>query len=152
MREESTSPASPFRRLHHVCVVVRDIEATVAYYEHLGIGPWYDYPKSSPYLELEVPNEEGSHSLTYKCCDLDNFQIQLCMPSEHDTPQKRFLDEKGEGVYHLGFDVDDLISGVQSGRDLGLAVVSRGLRENGTGFCYFDTAAGAGTTLEIRKS
>ena len=143
---------SPFRRLHHVCVIVRDLDAAVAYYERLGIGPWFDYPKSSPYVELEVPSEEGTKAMRYKCCDLENFQLQLCEPSEHDIPQRRFLDERGEGLFHLGFDVEDLPAGIQTGRDLGLGVVSRGLRENGTGFCYFDTQEGAGTTLEIRKS
>ncbi|WP_347344800.1 VOC family protein [Microbacterium sp.] len=143
---------SPFRRLHHVCVIVRDLEAAVSYYETLGIGPWFDYPKSSPYVELEVPSEEGTKAMRYKCCDLENFQLQLCEPSEHDTPQRRFLDERGEGIFHLGFDVDDLSAGTDLGRALGLGVISRGVRENGTGFCYFDTREGAGTILEIRKS
>lgn len=150
--QTGTQDNSPFRRLHHVCVVVRDLEKARAYYESLGIGPWYDYPKSSPYIELEVPSEEGSKAIRYACCDLENFQLQLCEPSEHDTPQRRFLDVRGEGIYHIGFDVDDFAASVQAGRDLGLGVIARGLRANGTGFCYFDTKEGAGTTLEIRKS
>ena len=52
----------------------------------------------------------------------------------------------------IGFDVDDLSAGTDLGRALGLGVISRGVRENGTGFCYFDTREGAGTILEIRKS
>ncbi|MFT3876517.1 MAG: VOC family protein [Propioniciclava sp.] len=144
--------ATPFRRLHHICVIVRDLEASVAYYEKIGIGPWFDYPKSSPYIELEVPSEEGTKAMRYKCCDLENFQLQLCEPSEHPTPQRRFLDERGEGVFHIGFDVDDFEAEVNAGRELGLDIISRGLRANGTGFCYFDTTAGAGTILEIRKS
>ncbi|MFT4306989.1 MAG: VOC family protein [Microbacterium sp.] len=146
-----TSP-SPFRRLHHVCVIVRDLDEAVARYEELGIAPWFDYPKSSPYVELEVPSEEGTKAMRYKCCDLENFQLQLCEPSEHDTPQRRFLDERGEGVYHLGFDVDDLAGSIELGCDMGLSVISRGLRQDGTGFCYFDTAAALGTTLEVRRS
>jgi catechol 2,3-dioxygenase-like lactoylglutathione lyase family enzyme len=38
--------AKLFDRLHHVCIVVHDLEKTVAYYEKLGIGPWFDYPKT----------------------------------------------------------------------------------------------------------
>ena len=29
-----------FRRLHHVCIVVHDIEQAMADYESVGIGPW----------------------------------------------------------------------------------------------------------------
>lgn len=55
-----------------------------------------------------------------------------------DSPQKRFLDEHGEGVYHLGFEADlDRAEGF--GRTMGLPVIGRARREDNTGFCYFDT-------------
>jgi catechol 2,3-dioxygenase-like lactoylglutathione lyase family enzyme len=142
---------SPFRRLHHVCIVVRDLDEAVAYYEKLGVGPWYDYPKGAPYAELEVPNPEGSASLRYKCADLENFQLQLCQPSNIDSPQKLFLDEHGEGVYHLGFE-SDLDEAQKFARSHGLHVIARGLRVDGSGFCYFDTRAGAGTVLSVRRT
>ena len=38
------------------------------------------------------------------------------------------------------------------GRALGLGVVARGKRVDGSGFCYFDTREEAGIVLEVRKS
>jgi catechol 2,3-dioxygenase-like lactoylglutathione lyase family enzyme len=35
---------SVFRHVHHVCIVVPDIQAAVSYYESIGIGPWKDFP------------------------------------------------------------------------------------------------------------
>lgn len=141
-----------FNKLHHVCVVVHDLEKKVAYYEKLGIGPWYDYPKAGPYVEFEVPNSEASKAMRYKCVDFENFQLQLCEPGELDSPQRRFLDAHGEGVYHLGFEVPDRDQAEAAGRALGLDVVARGTRADKSGFCYFDTRADAGVVLEIRKS
>jgi catechol 2,3-dioxygenase-like lactoylglutathione lyase family enzyme len=141
-----------FSNLHHVCIVVHDLDKTVAYYEKLGIGPWYDYPKSSPYVVLDVPNKEASEAMRYKCADLENFQLQLCQPGELDSPQRRFLEERGEGVYHLGFEVPDRDQAEAAGRALGLAVIARGARADKSGFCYFDTRREAGVVLEIRKS
>jgi catechol 2,3-dioxygenase-like lactoylglutathione lyase family enzyme len=141
-----------FDKLHHVCIVVRDLERTVAYYERLGVGPWYDYPKAGPYVEFEVPNAEASKAMRYKCADLDNFQLQLCEPNELDSPQRRFLDQHGEGVYHLGFEVDDRDAAEARGRSLGLKVMARGSRADRSGFCYFDTRNDAGVVLEIRKT
>jgi len=135
-----------------VCIVVNDLERATEFYVSLGVGPWMDYPKGAPYIELDVPNEAGSGALRYMCCDLENFQLQLCQPSRDDTPQRRFLDEHGEGVYHLGFEVEDLADAEAQGRSLGLSVTSRGIREDGTGFCYFDTRRKGGTVLEVRKS
>jgi catechol 2,3-dioxygenase-like lactoylglutathione lyase family enzyme len=141
-----------FNRLHHVCIVVRDLEKSVAFYESIGVGPWYDYPKAGAYLEFEVPNLAASQATRYKCADLANFQLQLCQPAGGDSPQQRFLDRNGEGVYHLGFEVEERTAAEAAGRALGLGVIARGARADGSGFCYFDTQDRAGTVLEIRKS
>ena len=142
----------PFRTLHHICIVVHDLDRAVAYYEKLGVGPWFDYPKGGAYVEFEVPNRKASDAMRYKCVDLDNVQIQLCQPSELDSPQRRFLDAHGEGVYHLGFEVPDRDAAECAGRALGLGVTARGKRADGSGFAYFDTRPQAGVVLEIRKT
>ena len=144
--------AQLFNTLHHVCIVVRNLEKTVAYYESLGVGPWFDYPKKSAYLEFDVPNKAASDAMRYKCVDLDNVQIQLCEPSPLDSPQRCFLDTHGEGVYHLGFEVPDRDAAEADARSLGLGVTARGKRADGSGFAYFDTRASAGVVLEIRKT
>jgi len=140
-----------FKKLHHICIVVKDLDATVSYYERLGVGPWFDYPKSGSYVEFEVPNQEASKAMRYKCVNLDNVQIQLCEPGTLDSPQARFLRERGEGVYHLGFEAADMAQAEAQGKTLGLDVIARGRREDGGGFCYYDTRDKAGTVLEVRK-
>jgi catechol 2,3-dioxygenase-like lactoylglutathione lyase family enzyme len=141
-----------FDSLHHVCIVVHDLDRAVAYWQRLGTGPWLDYPKAGTYIDFEVPNAEASQAMRYKCCDLGNVQIQLCQPPALDCPQRRFLDAHGEGVYHLGFEVADRDAAEGQGRALGLAVMARGRRADGSGFAYFDTREGAGVTLEIRRT
>ncbi|AKR56899.1 glyoxalase [Devosia sp. H5989] len=143
---------SPFKHVHHICIVVQDLEKAVAYYETLGVGPWFDYPKHGAYVVFEVPNKQASDAMRYKCCDLDNVQIQLCQPPEMESPQRRFLDEHGEGVYHLGFEVPDRGAAEETAASLGLGVIARGHRADQSGFCYFDTKQGAGVVLEIRKT
>jgi methylmalonyl-CoA/ethylmalonyl-CoA epimerase len=149
---EERAVQSPFRKLHHICIVVKDLQRTVEFYQSVGVGPWRDYPKVSHYVELEVPDEAASAELVYKVADLENFQLQLCQPSGADSPQRRFLDMHGDGIYHVGFEVEDLSAGQDAGLGMGLEILSRGRRENGTGFCYFDTRKEAGTILEIRKT
>lgn len=101
---------------------------------------------------FEVPNPRASAEMRYKCVDLDNIQIQLCQPSPADSPQRRFLGARGEGVYHLGFEVADCAAAEAAGRARGLDVTARGRRADGTGFVYFDTRNQAGVVLEVRKS
>jgi catechol 2,3-dioxygenase-like lactoylglutathione lyase family enzyme len=147
-----TSPAgTPFRRLHHVCIVVHDIDRAQAYYESIGVGPWREYPPLTEYVDLDVPDVEAFRQMRYRVVDLDNVQLQLCEPPRRECPQRRFLDTHGEGVFHLGFehDVDEAIA---KGTALGLDVLMRGQRPDGSGFVYFDTGEQAGVVLETRRS
>jgi catechol 2,3-dioxygenase-like lactoylglutathione lyase family enzyme len=140
-----------FRTLHHICIVVHDIEASMDYYESIGIGPWQHYPPLSGFTKRSMPNEEAFAAMTYRFVDLENVQLQLCEPPMLDCPQRRFLDAKGEGVFHLGFEYPLAEAATVAG-DLGLNVLMRGERDNGTGFVYFDTAERAGYVLMTRQS
>ena len=142
---------SPFRQLHHICLVVHDIDAAVSYYEGLGIGPWQDYPPLSQFADLNVPSPEAFGQLKYRYVDLDNVQIQLCEPPQLDCAQRRFLDTHGEGVFHIGFEAE-LDTATSQAKPSGLGVLMSGRRENGTGFVYFDTLDQAGVVWMCRQT
>jgi methylmalonyl-CoA/ethylmalonyl-CoA epimerase len=142
---------SPFRHLHHICLVVHDIDAATAYYEGLGIGPWRDYPPLSQYSDLHVPDPEAFGRLKYRYADLDNVQIQLCEPPQLDCPQRRFLDARGEGVFQIGFEAN-LEEATAQGQAAGLEVLMSGRRDDRTGFVYFDTLEAAGVAWMCRQT
>lgn len=144
--------ADRFRKLHHICIVVHDIDRTQAHYESIGIGPWEAYPPLSEYEELDVPNVAGFRSMRYRICNLPSVQMQLCQPSQDPSPQRWFLDEKGEGVFHIGFEVPDADAAEEAARQDGMSVLMRGRRANRTGFTYYDTADSAGVTLLTRAT
>lgn len=140
---------SAFSKLHHLCVVVQDIDRAQAYYESVGIGPWHEYPPLHEYTELDVPDPDGFRALKYRYAWIGDQQFQLCEPGPADTPQRRFLDTKGEGVFHVGFEVPDANAAEVT---VPAEPLMRGRRGNGSGFTYFDTAEQAGVVLEIRQS
>ena len=142
---------TPFHQLHHLCLVVHDIDKTQAYYESIGVGPWREYPPLTEYTDLDVPNRDAFLAMRYRVADLDNVQLQLCQPPDLDCPQRRFLDTHGEGVFHLGFE-HDLDDAVARAGTAGVDVLMRGRRPDGSGFVYFETAGGAGVVLETRRS
>ena len=145
--------SDPFGKLHHICIAVRDIEEKIKFFESIGIGPWRDYPPLGEYKEIDVPNYEGFRALRFVEANIGNVEIQLVQPSEeHDTPQKRFLDEHGEGVYHIGFVIDDANEAEHSLEEKGLRTTSRGRRDDQSGFNYYDTKKSAGVVLLTRKS
>ncbi|MGF7163482.1 catechol 2,3-dioxygenase-like lactoylglutathione lyase family enzyme [Rhodoligotrophos appendicifer] len=143
---------SNFDKLHHICFVVHDIDKAQAHYESIGIGPWQDYPPLTEYEELEVPDRAAFMALQYRICNLPNVQLQLCQPGKQQTPQRVHLDTKGEGVFHIGFEVPDANSAEQEAHGNGLSPLMRGRRKNGTGFTYYDTADKVGVILATRAT
>jgi methylmalonyl-CoA/ethylmalonyl-CoA epimerase len=141
-----------FDKIHHVCIVVHDIDKARAYYEAIGIGPWEVYPPLVEYTDLQVPNPDAFVKMRYQTCNMPTIQFQLCQPPQEDCPQRRFLDTRGEGVFHIGFEVADCDAGEAAADARGLKVQMRGRRSNGGGFAYFDTASQAGVILEIRTT
>ena len=139
-------------KLHHICIVVHDINKTQAYYESIGVGPWAAYPPLTEYEELDVPDPTGFMNMQYRICNLPNIQLQLCQPGEDATPQRVHLDTKGEGVFHLGFEVPNADAAEEEARLRGLPTRMRGRRSNHTGFNYYDTADHAGVTLLTRST
>ncbi len=141
-----------FDKLHHICVIVEDIDAAQKYYESIGIGPWIAYPPMTEYAELDVPNPQAFFKLQYRVCNLRNIQWQLCQPDDQPSPQREFLNKKGPGVYHIGFEVTDANAAESEAKLHNLNVISRGRRANGSGFTYYDSLTKAGMTLLTRAT
>ena len=140
-----------FNALHHVCIVVHDIDKSVAYYESIGIGPWIDYPPLDNIdQDLQMPDLKGFFETKFKFARLANVQLLLCQPGTGNTPQRIFLETHGEGVFHLAFQTSDCDVAESAAQAAGLVPFMRGRRSDGSGFTYFDSAADAGVVLEIR--
>jgi len=140
-----------FQTLHHICIVVHEINRAVEYYSSIGIGPWNDYPPLTEYTNLSVPNVDAFRRMKYKIVNIANVQLQLCEPPQLDCPQRRFLDSRGEGVFHIGFEAE-IDTAVADAAEVGLDVLMRGQRPDGSGFVYFDTLDAAGVVLMNRKT
>ncbi|QDC26668.1 hypothetical protein FE374_10470 [Georgenia yuyongxinii] len=144
-----------FSRFHHICIVVSDIDRSVAAYESIGIGPWNDMSALPPITEFTIDGEaaELAGGFRYREAHVDGVAIRLCEPPEGDSPQRRFLDTKGQGVFHVGFAVDDIVAAdTEVTQALGLSAYIRGRRSDGSGWTHFDTSEKFGVLLELRQS
>ena len=94
--------SGPVRRLDHVAIAVEDTEAAIAYFSgRLGLTVVHTE-------ELETPRVK----LTY--LDAGNAFIQLVEPRDADSDVARFVAENGEGIHHICFGVDDVMSSAQA--------------------------------------
>jgi methylmalonyl-CoA/ethylmalonyl-CoA epimerase len=83
-------------RIHHVAVVVRDLDAALAFY------------RDTLRLELDVVMPIEGDGVKIGFLPVGESSIELVQPTRDDTGVARFLANKGEGFHHVCLEVDDL--------------------------------------------
>lgn len=87
---------TPPGRIHHVAVVVRSLDESVALYRDL-LG-----------LPLEAVQDIASDRVRIAFLGVGESKVELVEPTDDTTGVARFLAGKGEGFHHVCFEVPDL--------------------------------------------
>jgi catechol 2,3-dioxygenase-like lactoylglutathione lyase family enzyme len=89
-----------------VGVVVRNLNEAIEYYSKMfGLGPFQTIEFAPAHHW--VKGKPTPIRLKIGMCLWGSIQLELIEPLEGDAPHKWFLEEKGEGLQHLGFIVDN---------------------------------------------
>lgn len=142
---------SPFSRIHHIGVVVRDIDKTIDYLSSLGIGPFEPPHAEPPVTEKLVRGKPVDYSLKMSNAKMEGVNIELLQPVKGESVQKEFLESRGEGIQHIGFAVDDrdsLDSEVARLVKKGVKILSS-IKRPGGGNAYLDTGVVGGVVIEL---
>lgn len=113
----------------------------------LGIGPFvtpeihYD---EKHYLGEPIPDSEWVMGFA----SLGPIELELSQPVKGPSIYRDFLDERGEGLHHIGFDIDDLDSKIARCQELGIRIICSGRTAAG-GFAHIDTAVDGGPLIEL---
>jgi methylmalonyl-CoA/ethylmalonyl-CoA epimerase len=101
------------RRAHHIDFVVRDLDSAVERYASiLGVDP----------LPREKLEDRGVELVRF---EVGNLWIILVQPVRDDSPVQAFLDQHGEGFFHIAYQVDDVEGLAARLEDEGIRLVNR---------------------------
>ena len=126
-------------RVDQVGVVVRDLDrAREACRTFFG-------EESLPPLEFET----GGAKLRLAFFQAGEVQLELIQVVEGETLHSRFLRERGEGLHHLGYFVEDLEESLSRLEREGVRVLWRGEVPGAAKFAYLDTERRLGIVLEL---
>jgi len=99
---------SALNRLDHIAILVSDTDkALEIFHQKLGF----------PLVFSEILEDQGVR-LTH--LDMGGVQLQLVQPLRDDIPLAKVLAEKGEGLHHMCFYVDELARSVDDLRMKGV--------------------------------
>ena len=125
--------------LHHIGVVVKDIDETTKFFSSMfGLGPW-DISEATPTKDEVMVGEP--FRLKMAVAKLGETSLELLQPLNRRTIWSEFLETHGEGVQHIGFGVSNWNEVVSRLQKRGNRMVAGGLYR-GKRWCYFDTKPG----------
>lgn len=137
---------SVFSNIHHIGVVVKDLDRAIKYYESLGIGP-FEPRDTSKLTEKEMYGKPTDFKLKIAVAQLGPVKLELTQPDGNAPVQENFLKTRGEGINHLAFAVDNVLEARDKLVKKGLEVILS--TKTGTGrAAYFDTKVG-GVIFEV---
>ncbi len=134
--------------LCQIAIVVESIDETVKFYtEVFGIGPFeireVEFPTATYY------GRKAGYRGKRAFAQLGPVTLELIELIDGKTVHEDFLKEKGEGLHHIGFAVQDLKKCEEEAEKAGLKVVQGFKREDGSGFAYVDSDRIGGAMFEL---
>ena len=83
-------------KIDHIAIAVNDVEASAKIYQKaLGIDE----------IEFETVESEG---VKVAILPMENGRIELIQPTNEESPIKKFLDKKGQGLHHMALETDNI--------------------------------------------
>jgi methylmalonyl-CoA epimerase len=134
----TAEPASRLGRVHHVAVVVRDLDEALGFYRG-ALG-----------MELEVVLPIESDGVRIAFLPVGESKVELVEPTDPTTGVARFLESRGEGFHHVCFEVDDLAAELQRLADEGVELIDQAPRKGAEGpVAFIHPRAGHGVMVEL---
>jgi methylmalonyl-CoA/ethylmalonyl-CoA epimerase len=143
------------KKVVQVAIVVRDIEASSKLWADLLGMPVPEISTTRPGHEVKEiyrgKPSEGQVKLTF--FNLGQVVIELLQPISEGTSWKEFLDKKGEGVQHLGFQVEDPDKTSAELEKAGYPIIHQGRYDSNDGtYIYHETLDALGVVVELLHS
>jgi methylmalonyl-CoA/ethylmalonyl-CoA epimerase len=134
-----TPSQSLLTEIDHVAIAVRDLDAAIEYYRDT-FGCEVEH--------RETVERDGVEEALLKVAD---SYIQLLTPSRPDSPVAKYLENKGEGLHHIGYRVDDCAAALAAVKEQGHRVIDEAPRpgSRGTTVAFVHPKTAFGTLIEL---
>ncbi len=100
-------------KIDHIAIAVNDVEESSKIYQQaLGVDD----------VEFETVESEG---VKIAILHLENARIELIQPTNDESPIKKFLDKKGQGLHHMALDTDNIEGEVERMEGCGIQFLGK---------------------------
>ncbi|PKG23117.1 VOC family protein [Niallia nealsonii] len=127
--------------LDHVGIAVRNIDDALSFYLNVLNGSLEDrYTSDAPGVEVHVAVVKTADKV-----------IELLEPTNKNSPMARFIKQRGKGVHHIAYRVDNLEIAIHEASKNGIRFLENTRRTNlrGRRLIYINPASTDGTLIEL---
>jgi methylmalonyl-CoA/ethylmalonyl-CoA epimerase len=100
------------RKIEHIGIAVKDLEVSNLVFEKLFGAPAYKFE------DVETEGVTTSFFMN------GPNKIELLAATNPDSPIAKFIEKKGEGIHHIAFDVEDIVSEIGRLKNEGFIVLN----------------------------
>ncbi|TDE54957.1 methylmalonyl-CoA epimerase [Flavobacterium sp. GT3P67] len=100
------------RKIEHIGIAVKDLEVSNLVFEKLFGAPAYKF------------EDVATEGVTTSFFRNGPNKIELLAATNPESPIAKFLEKKGEGIHHIAFDVEDIVSEIARLKKEGFVVLN----------------------------
>lgn len=100
------------KKINHVAIAVGDVENALVFWRD-GLGLAVDHVE-------DVPSQKSMVVFL----PVGESEVELVKPTSEDTGVAKFLAEKGGGMHHLCFEVDDIVAMMADLKEKGVRLIN----------------------------
>jgi methylmalonyl-CoA/ethylmalonyl-CoA epimerase len=105
-----------FTTVDHIGFAVRDIDEAIAFYSRtFDVGEWERIPMPERYMDAAATRVGG-------------MLLEIIAPTSEDAPFAKFLRERGPGMHHVAYRVDDIVAALADVKARGVQLIDEAPR------------------------
>jgi methylmalonyl-CoA/ethylmalonyl-CoA epimerase len=100
------------QKISHIGIAVKSLDEVIPFYEK-ALG-----------MTCEGREEVASQKVKVAFFPVGDTRIELLEPTSPDSPIAKFIEQKGEGIHHIAFNTDNVMSQLQQAKDAGVRLIN----------------------------
>jgi methylmalonyl-CoA/ethylmalonyl-CoA epimerase len=136
-------------KLDHIGVVVNDIEKTIDFYTKAFGLKFEEVQQHSLPPDVITRGKPSPYTMKVTFAPFGPLRLEVVQILEGKTLHTEFLKKHGEGIMHLGFEVEDLEKEVANAESQGLKMIAHLKMVGIMAFAYFDSVKTNGVMIEL---
>ena len=141
------------KKVVQIGIVVRDVEKYArSYAEFFGVEePEIIWSEPEEKAKTRYHGKATKGQVKQAFFDFDNICIELLEPVDGPSTWQEFLEEHGEGVHHIAFEIKGMDGHIAEMEERGAGLIQQGRWTGGSGgrYAYFESERQLAVILEL---